>query len=297
MGHKPSKTFFTSLLQLKLDQTACFEWQKHNQSEVNVASYTDLLEFINLRAQATKTLTPDQTQQKRTHKGDPIRRNRQPHQHASFTAGANANCMVCKSKKHPLYMCPTFKEMPRDKKVSTLKSNNLCLNCFKPGHFSGQCPSAHKCKKCQRTHHTLIHNDSKESQAPPLAQAPITVREPVASYTSAGSNLPNTLLMTCQVRINAPDGTSIKAQALLDSGSTSLFVSECVVQSLGLSRRSQHLTVSEIGGMSHKSPINSVSTFEISSLYSSNAKYTITAIIVPRVTCDLPLQPVYDNFK
>ena len=63
MGHEPSKTFLTSLLQLKLDQTMRFEWQKHNQSEVVVASYTDLLEFINLRAQATETLTPDQTQQ------------------------------------------------------------------------------------------------------------------------------------------------------------------------------------------------------------------------------------------
>ena len=49
--------------------------------------------------------------------------------------------------------------------------------------------------------------------------------------------------------------------------------------------------------MSHKSPLSSVSTFEISSLYSSNAKYTITAIVVPRVTCDLSLHPVFDSLK
>ena len=103
--------------------------------------------------------------------------------------------------------------------------------------------------------------------------------------------------MTCQVRIKAPDGTSIKARALLDSGSTSSFVSERIVQSLGLNRHSQCLTVSGIGGMSHKSSLSSVSTLEISSLYSSSAKYTITAIVVTCVTCDLPLQPVYDSFK
>ena len=57
MDHEPSKTFHTSLLQLKLDQTTHFEWQKYNQSEACVALYTDLLEFINLQAQATETLT------------------------------------------------------------------------------------------------------------------------------------------------------------------------------------------------------------------------------------------------
>ena len=49
----------------------------------------------------------------------------------------------------------------------------------------------------------------------------------VSSNASTGSNVPNTLLMTCQVQVMAPDGTSIKARALLDSGSTMSFVSEC----------------------------------------------------------------------
>ena len=42
MSHQPNRTFLTSLLQLKLDQTTRFEWQKHKQSEVDVASYADL---------------------------------------------------------------------------------------------------------------------------------------------------------------------------------------------------------------------------------------------------------------
>ena len=46
MGHEPSRTFLTSLLQLKLDPTTRFEWQRHNQSKVDVASYTDLLDFV-----------------------------------------------------------------------------------------------------------------------------------------------------------------------------------------------------------------------------------------------------------
>ena len=56
-----------------------------------------------------------------------------------------------------------------------------------------------KCKKCQRAHHTLIHDNSKESQVPSLSlqpRAPTTMSKPVASHTTVESNLPNTLLMT-----------------------------------------------------------------------------------------------------
>ena len=147
MDHEPSKTILTSLLQLKLEPTTRFEWQKHNQSEVDVAHYNGLLEFINLRAQATETLSPDRPQQK---EGNFTCRNRQPHHQASFVVGASSNCTVCKSDKHPLYLCPTFKAMPRDKIISILRSNNLCINCLKPNHFARQCPSLHKCKKCKK---------------------------------------------------------------------------------------------------------------------------------------------------
>ena len=178
-----------------------------------------------------------------------------------------------------------------EKKYQLFRSNKLCLDCLKPGHFSKQCPSQNRCRRCQRPHHTLLHDDSRESpsntvtpQVPPLTASTEPI---VSSNISAGSNVPNTLLMTCQVRIKAPDGTFIKARALLDSGSTMSFISECIVQSCCLNRCSQCFTVSEIGGMSHKSPLNSISTFEISSLYSSQDKYSITAIVVLRVTCDL----------
>lgn len=101
--------------------------------------------------------------------------------------------------------------------------------------------------------------------------------------------------MTCQVKVKAPDGTLVKVRALLDSGSTSSFVSERVVQFLSLSRCSQRLTVSGIGSTTHKSPLSSASTFEVSSLCMPSEKFAVTAIVVPRVTCDLPLQPVYNH--
>ncbi len=47
--------FMTSVLELKLDATTTFEWQKHSQAQSKVPHYQDLLDFINLRAQASES--------------------------------------------------------------------------------------------------------------------------------------------------------------------------------------------------------------------------------------------------
>ena len=86
----------------------------------------------------------------------------QPGKVASF-AVANCKCggrshrVVCTSEQHPLYACQKFKAMSRDEKLSSLRKNNLCLNCLGSGHFVKLCRSSHWCKKCQQPHHTLLH--------------------------------------------------------------------------------------------------------------------------------------------
>ena len=55
MHYEPSGPFITSVLDLKLDVHTIFEWQKHNQSLATLPHYQELLEFINLRAQALET--------------------------------------------------------------------------------------------------------------------------------------------------------------------------------------------------------------------------------------------------
>ncbi len=60
--------FMTFVLELKLDATTTFEWQKHSQTQRKVPHYQDLLDFINLRAQASES--PSQQQVKKTNKLD-----------------------------------------------------------------------------------------------------------------------------------------------------------------------------------------------------------------------------------
>ena len=102
----------------------------------------------------------------------------------------------------------------------------------------------------------------------------------------------NALLMTCRVSVIAPDGSSVEARALLDNASSASFVSERLVQSLSLPRFNQHVRVSGIGGVSQRAPIQSISSFQISAVGPNKRRLGITAVVVPKVTCDLPLAPV-----
>ena len=47
MGYESSGPFITSTLELKLDQSTLFEWQKNSQKSTGVPHYRDL-EFFNL---------------------------------------------------------------------------------------------------------------------------------------------------------------------------------------------------------------------------------------------------------
>ena len=279
MGYEPSGPFVTSILELKLDQTTLFEWQKHSQSSDSVPHYLELLEFINLRAQASETSVKQ--------RADPHALKKPIKHVTSFATGMSepASCIICKTEKHPLYCCSRFKGLAHDRMVSFLKENSICLNCLRPGHFVRQCKSPSKCKKCQRPHHTLLHVETRgdESNVPQ--------GDPVPSHATIGLSS-SSLLMTCEVRIEAPDGSSVKARALLDSASSASFISERLAQSLSLPRSPHSARISGVAGLVHKSPIQAVTKLSITASRNPNKKFDITAVIVPRVTCPLPVHPV-----
>ena len=154
----------------------------------------------------------------------------------------------------PLRICPHFKSLSHDKILSTLKTYGICMNCLRPGHVSKQCHSLNQYRKCQKPHHNLLHTEAitVKTSYTPNGESIVSSNHAATGITSS------TLLMTCEVTVKAPDGTSIRARALLDSASSASFVSECLVQGLNLPRisRSHHnLKISGIAGLSRKSPL------------------------------------------
>ena len=241
--------------------------------------YGELLDFIDLQAQASETSCP-------------VPRKRPVSRITTFATntGASSNCVVCKTEKHPLYICAKFRSLPHGDKVSIIKTNNLCSNCLTGGHFKKHCKSIHKCKVCQKPHHTLLH---MEQPSNPASGGSIPIGDIThVSSTTAVKLKSNALLMTCRVSIIAPDGSSVEARALLDSASSASFVSERLVQALSLPRFNEQVRVSGIGGTSQRTPTQSIANFQIAPVGIRKRRMGVTAVIVPRVTCDLPLTHV-----
>ena len=276
MGCEPPGPFVTSVLELKLNQTTMFEWQKQSS---NVPHYTELLGFLNLRAQASESLSGSQKKQSSTHVS-----------FAASTSDSPLSCPICKRESHPLYAFPEFKRLPHDKQMEVVKANGLCLNCLRPGHFLKKCKSLHHCKTYQKPHHTLLHLHSPPMSSTPPSPTP-TQRVDARVSSNAAANLAQTsLLMTCRLLIEAPDGTMVNARALLDSASSASFVSDHLVKGLCLPRLHQNTMISGVAGLTSNSH-QALTKLTISSPQ-ADIKFDVTAIVVPHVTCDLPVHPI-----
>ncbi len=94
--------------------------------------------------------------------------------------------------------------------------------------------------------------------------------------------------MTCQVSVSSPNGLLTKA--LLNSTSSISFISERLAKCLQpLSLNTAR--ISGIAGLSHGSS-HSVTNFVVRPWNSPTKQYVVSVIIVPQVTCDLPIHPV-----
>ena len=289
--------FITSLLELKLDPGTTFEWQRFSQDSLNVPHVDTLMEFIDLRAQASESAVHELSK-KRQPDGASTRRTFGPRPITSLTTNVDDTCVVCRNGKHPLYGCRRFKALPHDQMLSTLRAKGLCLNCLRPGHFVKECTSTNRCRMCQKAHHTLLHVDGPLERHEPtdvlsLATGPSGTSSPVLSHVAhASSRLRRPLLMTARILVMSPDGCTTQARALLDSASSTSFISERLAQHLRLPRFRRQAQITGIGGLAHTACDQSFTCFRIAPVFSVGEGLEVEAIILPKVTSDLPLSPV-----
>ncbi len=273
MGLEPSGSFITSLLELKLDKDTMFEWQRASQVSVDIPHYSKILDFLDLLAQASETCSTESKRHPRSEFGA-----RTVASHTSSATNATPNCPNCKTQRHPLYVCPQFKALPHDKMLDVVRTNSLCLNCR--GHIVRNCVSNNRCRKCQKSHHTLLHDEAKN---PPAKETSALAVAPLVSSNTQPGFTGNALLMTCQVLLHSPDGSQVRARGVIDSGSSTSFISERLAQTLCLPQLTQSIRIPD------QNLRDCWYSSRLQALQSSHRKSSlqVSAIIVPRV--DLPV--------
>ena len=95
--------------------------------------------------------------------------------------------------------------------------------------------------------------------------------------------------MTSQVILEAPDGKNLLVRALLDTGASISLVTKRIAQQLQLKQETLKLSIVGAQGIHTGNSASSV-TFTIKAVKSTSPKLSLTAAVVSKVTCDLPLQ-------
>ena len=182
LGHKPSQA---SLLEMKLDSTTMFEWQRRSQDHADVLDYQELLYFLNLRTQAADA----STDKKRASK---------PVNSMVINATPSDSCISCGTEKHQLSACTKFWSLSHSEKMELLRSKKYCLNCLCPGHFIKKYKSLNHCKHCQWPRHTVLFQEKEDTAATPdtPATTPPSSESPLLRRTKSVHSLYHKSMVT-----------------------------------------------------------------------------------------------------
>ena len=138
------------------------------------------------------------------------------------TLKSPVKCVLC-DESHLLFKCIKFKNMDYDDRQSVVSRNKLCVNCLRPSHTVLQCKYKRFCNvsDCTTKHNGLLHKFTS-----------------VASNSAANKSV-NAVMSIVHVMIN----NTLKVRCLLDTGSTSSFVTKNLVSKLDLPRSPVKLSI------------------------------------------------------
>ncbi|GIX98538.1 hypothetical protein CDAR_501991 [Caerostris darwini] len=199
-------------------------------------------------------------------------------------------CTYCKSSSHyGLFKCNSFLELPNKEKWDTVKKLKLCSNCltFK-SHTIDECREK-LCKICTKPHNTILcskdSNDSKSDSQTENELPSISSNNAIVPATQA------VLLPTAILYVKDINGISQKCSLLIDSASQGSFIRESCVNSLQLNRTKANISVDGLSSRKVGRVAGSVK-LQTTSQFNKNASITVDALIMPKITCDLPQCPV-----
>nr|XP_012217069.1 PREDICTED: uncharacterized protein LOC105668938 [Linepithema humile] len=201
-------------------------------------------------------------------------------------------CPAC-SESHLLFRCKQFFPLNADQRFALVKKLKCCVNCLRLGHATTACTNSRKCYKCDKPHHTSLHRDNKrfETNANSEDNSANTadVNKPIAgpsvltASTGAPRNYATVLLATAWVKLRTPDDRTVRVRALLNQGSTHLFISETLAQNLRTPRQRMALPVTCFGEQ-YSGTAKSMVNLAVESCKSNDPSLPVTAYVFNKIT-------------
>ncbi|XP_047532738.1 uncharacterized protein LOC125067886 [Vanessa atalanta] len=291
----------------KLDHESLRQWETYVSSTTDdLPKWSQLEQFIETRFRTLELLETGKQMSKTMIQS---RSSHQPVKTKSFhtalevkNASPEATCEMCNGP-HFVYHCAQFKKQPILKRQNIAQAKRLCFNCLAPTHSVYKCHQNTSCHKCGKKHHTLLHFEKEDKEAYyTLRQTEQNKGEPeqrerettsetnvVANFSRGDIKTYNVLLATAVVKSKSKNGCFV-IRALIDQGSQASFVSEHIVQLLGLKRTNVNGKVSCLGDghLNIKHAVN----VEIESRYEPVGKVCVNAYVLKSLTSLLPSREV-----
>ncbi|XP_055622293.1 uncharacterized protein LOC129765881 [Toxorhynchites rutilus septentrionalis] len=175
-------------------------------------------------------------------------------------------CDFC-SEQHRNFQCNKLNAMSASEKIEKVRSAGVCFNCLRKGHRSKECPSPRSCRKCQRRHHTQLHEDevtsnvNYNSKSETCTSKITLVDEDLTTKQSNETNVLSTcscnharttktvLLLTAVVLVMDKDKQPHQCRVLLDSGSQVNFLTERMANILGIPKQRASVQIAGINNL------------------------------------------------
>ena len=218
--------------------------------------------------------------------------------------------LCCKLGKGPHYLnqCKRFRKYVYEDRIKFVNESKLCRSCLEPGHFAKNCSRKSPCKRpdCNGSHTTLLHPPEKctlSSSATNQMNSPansalshIAVCNGLVGVpTQTRGSLP---IVPVRIRTNNSE-QSIVTQAFLDSGSTSSFITNDLIDKLGI-RQSSVIKVTTVtinhGTDTRKAKV--ISDLEISDVFESSPYSHLQPLLsIQRLPATIDDAPTQDDIS
>jgi len=289
------------------------DWQNliKNRTLENMPMLSEFIAFLTERCHTIKVL--EQGRPKIAEKSDrEAKRNEQKVALVSVTS----KCKICEGD-HPVYKCSNLLKLSiADRKMKIIEKR-LCLNCLGSGHYARDC-KASMCKKCNKKHNSIIHEDAPEERGSSPSKQPCedsrttvvmscteTQRNPSVGFQMSNKqsvsdtknyNLATSVYCTSHrgtrvvlstARIFVLDSNNEERcyRALLDPGSQSNLITSDLVRELKLACCNEIHPISGINKVVTR--VNKIARIRIKSIH-SNFETEVECLVVPTITEQLP---------